>query len=171
MIVDSKCNKLDEIEVEKSQNFIKNSIIIEDNVKIRNLPTIFWLTCLFTCITYGYLAPFSFISSGFLTDYFFKDMNKKDAQRKAGEYISLPPLISVFAIPFFGWLVDLFGKRAYLTLISSLLGFLGFLSFFFLPVPLPGFIIYGICGSLTSTIVWSILALVVKGDYIVIIIK
>ena len=170
MIVDSKLTKSDsdsnsEEEIEK-QNLIKSSIIIQDNVSIRNLPTIFWLSCLFATVTYGYLAPFSFISSGFLTDYFFKDLPKKEAQRKAGIFISLPPLISVFGVPFFGWLVDLFGKRAYLTLISSLLGLLCFLSFFILD-PLIGFIIYGICSSLTSAVVWSILALVVKGDYIV----
>ena len=151
----------------ETKKLISSSIIIQENTSLRNLPTIFWLTCLFATITYGYIAPFSFISSGFLTDYFFKNLSKEDAQTKAGIYISIPPTISVICIPIFGWIVDLLGKRANLTLLSSLLGLMTFLSFYLGLDPLCGFIIYGICSSLTSSVLWSILAIILKGDYIV----
>ncbi len=157
----------DEIDVE-TKKLIGSSIIIQENTSIKNLPAIFWLTCLFATITYGYIAPFSFISSGFLTDYFFTNMSKSDAQTKAGIYLSIPAIISVIFVPIFGWLVDSFGKRAYLTFLSSFLGLMTFVSFFFFKEPIFGFIIFGTCTSLTSTIVWNILALVVKGDHIVI---
>lgn len=171
IFVDKKGEEIYELKKDKGakENLNKefyDSVVIAENTSFRQLPAIYWLTCLFIIFCYGTYMPFNNIASGFLTETFFKDLEKQEAETKAGIYMSIPFAISCFCVPLFGHLVDKFGKRASITLLSSLLGVFGFASFFFLE-PVYGFIIIGFSYSLTATVCWNIISVVVKTDAIV----
>jgi nitrate/nitrite transporter NarK len=173
IIVDKKGDKVYGLNKDKESKENLNreffdSVLITENTSYRQLPAIYWLTCLFIIFCYGSYLPFNNIASGFLTETFFKDLENQEAEKKAGMYMSIPFIISCFFVPLFGHLVDKFGKRASITLLSSLLGVFGFASFFFL-APIFGFIIIGFSYSLTATVCWNIISVVVKNDAIVII--
>jgi MFS family permease len=142
---------------------LKKSVVTVENSNIKNLPVIYWITTLFTIFCYGSYMPFNFIASGFLTENFFNDIPKSQAEQKAGIYMSIPFAISCIFVPLFGLIVDKYGNRANITFISSILGIFGYTSFFYI-APLFGFITLGFSYSLTATVVWNIFSIVVKGN-------
>lgn len=172
IIVDKKGDEIYQLDKNKEvkENLNKEfyeSVVITESTSYRQLPAIYWLTCFYIIFCYGSYMPFNNIASGFLTETFFKHLEKKEAEKKAGIYMSIPFAISCFFVPLFGYLVDLYGKRASITILSSLLGVFGFASFFFLE-PIFGFIIIGFSYSLTATVCWNIISLVIKTEMIVI---
>jgi len=169
--VDKKGEEIYEINKHKTtqDNLNKefyDSVVIAENSSYKHLPAIYWFTCLFIIFGYGSYLPFNNIASGFLTETFFKDLDKQEAEKKAGFYMSIPFAISCFFVPIFGHLVDKYGKRATITLLSSLFGVFGFASFFFL-APVFGFVIIGFSYTLTATVCWNIISIVLKTDEIV----
>jgi len=173
IIVDKKGDDLYKQEYENIVKFrdlnneFYESVLITEKSSFSQLPSIFWFTTLFTLFCYGSYLPFNSIASGFLTENFFKDLNRKEAERNAGILMSIPFIIACISVPVLGYLIDIYGKRAYLTLISSILGIFGFISFLFIQ-PIFGFILIGFSYSLTSTVCWNIISIVVKNDSIVI---
>lgn len=139
------------------------SVVITQNSHFKNLPAMFWLTNIFTVFCYGAYLPFNFIASGFLIETFLKHLPKETAQQTAGIYMSLPFIISCFFVPIFGCYVDKYGKRANITILSSILGIIGFSTFLCLD-PIFGFIIIGFSYSFTSTVVWNIISIVLASS-------
>lgn len=171
IFLDKKGNEIYEIKNEENKNLkldkeFMDSVVITESTSFKSLPAIYWFTALYTLSCYGSYLPFNFIASGFLTENFFKDLPKSEAEQKAGFYMSIPFAISCVFVPLFGHLVDKFGKRANITVVSSLLGIFGFCSFFFLP-PIYGFVIIGFSYSFTATVCWNIISIVVKSENLV----
>ena len=157
--------KGDKIHNIKNNSEFSESVIIQET-NIKNLPNIFWVCTLFTMFCYGAYMPFNYIASGFLIENSFKDLPKEIAVQKAGLYMSIPFMISSVFVAFFGFLLDKVGKRANLAVVSSVLGILGFTSFYFFE-PLWGFVLIGFSYSLAATIVWNIMSIILKGNMLV----
>ncbi len=173
IIVDKKGDLLYTEDIAITQNDNPNkefyeSVVISKKSSIEDLPPIFWFTTFFIVFCYGSYMPFNFITSGFLTENFFINIPKDEAEKKAGMYMSLPYAISCILVPIIGKIIDKFGKRAYITVLSAFLGIFGFSSFFFLG-PIFGFIFIGFSYSLTANVGWNIISIVVNSECIVLI--
>jgi MFS family permease len=87
-------------------------------------------------------------------------------QKKSGELMSITFLISSFSFPVVGMLIDRFGQRAYLLLVSSLLILISFVQLFFL-YPFIPLVILGIAYSLFGGIVWPTISYLIKQQNLV----
>jgi MFS family permease len=132
---------------------------------VLEMGSLFWLITAICVFLYGGYLPFNYIASAFLTENYFSNMPKIDAQNKAGVYMSIPFFISAFMVPINGIIIDLFGQRAYLSLFSSFLGFISFTMFFYLP-PIYGLIMLGLTYSLFASVIWPAISLVVRKDLV-----
>lgn len=159
---------------DKQENTSETPSVIEsevfglESVKIlKSLNSLFWLISIICVTLYSAVLPFNYIASGFLTSTVFKDVtNKQQAQEKAGLYMSIPFFISAFLVPIFGTIIDQYGKRAHLTLLSSMLGFASFALFFYLPA-MYGLVLLGITYSMFASVIWPAISLVVKKSEVV----
>jgi MFS family permease len=128
---------------------------------IGELGTLFWLITLLCLTLYGAVLPFNYIASGFLTETYFKNMSKVEAQNNAGIYMSIPFFISAFVVPLYGIIIDKYGQRAYLSLFASICGFICFIMLYIFP-PILGLIILGLTYSMFASVIWPAISLVVK---------
>ena len=125
----------------------------------------FWLITALCLTLYGAVLPFNYIASGFLTETYFKDMSKIEAQNKAGIYMSVPFFISAFMVPIYGILIDKYGQRANLSLFASFVGLICFTMFYYCP-PLLALIILGLTYSMFASVIWPCISLVVKKNLV-----
>jgi MFS family permease len=132
---------------------------------ILELGSLFWLISLICLFLYGGYLPFNYIASGFLTENYFNNMPKVDAQNKAGLFMSVPFFISAIMVPIYGIIIDIFGQRAYLSLFASFLGFISFTMFFYVP-PIYALIMLGLTYSLFASVIWPAISLVVRKDLV-----
>lgn len=127
--------------------------------------SLFWLITLLCVTLYGGYLPFNYIASGFLTEKYLKNLPKIEAQNSAGLYMSVPFFISAFMVPLYGILIDMYGQRAYLSLVASILGFFSFTMFYYLP-PIYAFIMLGMTYSMFASVIWPAISLVVRKDLV-----
>jgi MFS family permease len=159
---------------DKSENYNEIPASLEseafglDSVKIlKELNSMFWLISIICITLYGAVLPFNYIASGFLTSTVFADVRDKQlAQEKAGIYMSIPFFISAFMVPLYGTVIDKFGQRAYLTLISSVVGLGSFAMFFYLPAAY-ALVLLGMTYSMFASVIWPAISLVVKKSQVV----
>jgi len=78
---------------------------------------------------YGIFLPFNYISSSFFISKWYNNEVTEESLHRAGEAMGIPFLISGFLVPFIGYLVDRYGKRASLMLISAIILLLTFMMF------------------------------------------
>ena len=145
------------------ENFEDDSLASISSVA--ELGSIFWIISLLCVTLYGAVLPFNYIASGFLTENYFNNIPKAEAQNKAGLYMSVPFFISAFMVPIYGMLIDNYGQRAYMSLFASICGFICFLMFYFLP-PLYGLITLGMTYSMFASVIWPAISLVVRKDLV-----
>ncbi len=140
-----------------------------ESIKIlKDLNSMFWLISIICITLYGAVLPFNYIASGFLTTTVFADVTDKQlAQEKAGLYMSIPFFISAFMVPLYGTIIDKFGQRAYLTLLSSVVGLLSFAMFFYFPAAY-ALVLLGMTYSMFASVIWPAISLVVKKSQVVI---
>lgn len=149
-----------------SEDKVEDEINFCDSISsMRDLGTMFWIITLLCLTLYGAVLPFNYIASGFLTETYFKDMNKIEAQNKAGVYMSVPFFISAFMVPMYGSIIDKYGQRAYLSLLASMVGLLCFTMFYYCP-PLLALIILGLTYSMFASVIWPAISLVVKKNLV-----
>jgi len=158
---------------DKAENYneapdIESEVFSLDSVKIlKDLNFMFWLISIICITMYGAVLPFNYIASGFLTSTVFSNVkDKQKAQEKAGLYMSIPFFISAFMVPIFGTIIDKFGQRAYLTLLSSVVGFVAFMMFSYFN-PIYALIVLGLTYSMFASVIWPAISLVVKKSYVV----
>ena len=138
---------------------VEEEVEIVDLSSISNLRYIFWILAMICVCLYGGFLPFNNIASAFLTATYFKDLPENEARNKAGVYMSIPFIIGIFFVPLFGYLIDKFGKRAHLSLLSAILGLFCF--FLFITItPLIPLIILGLTYSLFASVIWPSIAIV-----------
>jgi MFS family permease len=132
---------------------------------VKEFGSMFWLVTLLCVTLYGAVLPFNYIASGFLTETYFRGLNKVEAQNRAGVYMSVPFFISAFMVPIYGILIDKYGQRAYLSLIASGVGLLCFILFYIVN-PLIALIILGLTYSMFASVIWPCISLVVKKSHV-----
>lgn len=128
---------------------------------ISEFKLLYWLITVVCLLTYGTVLPFNFIIVNYLTTTHFKEMQTTEARHKAGIYMAIPFFIGALIIPVFGFIIDKYGKRAYLTLVSALLTSIVFLLFFFCD-PLFPLILIGITYSMFAAVIWPSISLIIS---------
>jgi len=134
---------------------------------LSKLGSLFWLISIMCFLLYGSFIPFTNISSAFLIENYFQSstLTIEEIQKKAGLYMSIPFYICSIIVPIVGYLIDLIGQRAYLSLLTSIIGVLAFCMFYFLP-PIWPLIMLGINYSLFVSIIWPAIAFVIDDKQI-----
>lgn len=157
--MDYNQDKQQKFEEEKEEG---NEVLSFETLKyLKELNSLFWLSVILCMILYATFISFKYISTGWLTSTVFADLKDKEiAEEKAGIYISIPFLISTFLIPLFGYLIDIFGQRGYLILVSSIVSLISYILFYFLN-PLIGFSLLGLAYSVYSIATWAAISLAV----------
>lgn len=125
---------------------------------VRYFPKTFWLLC-FICVSY-YVTIFPFIGLGTV---FFQRKYQFSAV-EANSVDSVPYLISAFASPVFGVLVDLLGRNLIWVTVAvfGTLGAHGLLAFTFLN-PWVAMVFMGLMYSLLACAFWPLVAMVIPG--------
>lgn len=133
---------------------------------LKEFSRLYWIiTILCTCL-YGAVMPFNYIASGFFTSTFLSHMNKVDAQNTAGLYMSIPFFVSAFLVPLYGFMIDRYGKRAYLSFVAAVTSLISFVVFYFFP-PIFGLVLLGCTYSMFASVIWPAISLVVKPSLVV----
>ncbi len=148
-------------ELEEEMSFV------ESIYALKTFNSMFWLICILCTLLYSTILPFNYIASGFLTDTYFKHMklSHEESQNLAGIYMSVPFFIAGFLIPINGFLIDVFGKRAYFILLSSILAFCTFILFYF-TTPMVGLVLLGVTYSVFAAVIWPVISLVVRKSHV-----
>jgi nitrate/nitrite transporter NarK len=134
-----------------------------DNIEfsdIKNLSYIFWLLVAICVFLYGGFIPFNNIAAGFITNTYLINMSKIDATNKAGMYMAIPFTIGIFFVPFYGYLIDKIGERAYMSLAASCSGLMVF-TLLYVCSPIIPLILLGLTYSLFASLIWPSMAIVV----------
>ena len=120
----------------------------------------FWLLVINCCLIYGCVEPWMKIGGSFMQSVF------GFGHAKANYFLTLPYLTSAILTPFIGYLVDRFGYRCHLLLISAILLTIihylfmeGFINEYLNAVSL---IIIGIAYSIFCGVIWPSFAIVVN---------
>ncbi|KAK8784744.1 hypothetical protein V5799_008891, partial [Amblyomma americanum] len=123
---------------------------------VRYFPKTFWLLC-FICVSY-YVTIFPFIGLGTV---FFQRKYQFSAV-EANSVDSVPYLISAFASPVFGILVDLLGRNLIWVTVAvfGTLAAHGLLAFTFLN-PWVAMVLMGLMYSLLACAFWPLVAMVI----------
>jgi MFS family permease len=128
--------------------------------KLITTPSFIYITLL--CVTF-YSAVFPFQS--FSADFFLNKFNL--TQQQSGQIASYLSLGTLFFTPFFGFLVDRFGRSATLMIFGSLLLVLIHLTFAFTNInPVIPMIFLGIAFSLVPAAMWPSVAKIVSQERI-----
>ena len=109
-------------------------------------------------MVYGCVLPWNNIGGQLI------QLQYDKTEKQSNTYLALPYLVSAFCVPFFGFAVDLLGRRAELLVVSTVA--LATTHFLFAWVssisPLYPLICLGIAYSIYASAIWPSIALVVK---------
>ena len=125
--------------------------------------SLFWVISIICLVLYGTVLPFNYIATGFFCDTSLKSYPQSEAKNIAGIYMGVPFLISALMVPVFGIIIDKFGKRAYITLLSGVLCVLSFVLFYLLEPIIP-LIILGLTYSIFAAVIWPSISVVVNNE-------
>ena len=138
----------------------RSKFSFKDFKKLITTPSFIYITLL--CVTF-YSAVFPFQS--FSADFFLNKFNL--TQQQSGQIASYLSLGTLFFTPFFGFLVDRFGRSATLMIFGSLLLVLIHLTFAFTNInPVIPMIFLGIAFSLVPAAMWPSVAKIVSQERI-----
>lgn len=127
----------------------------------KHLNTLFWILTFLCLTTYGSVMPFNYIATGFFTATTLKDMPSIEARKMAGIYMGVPFFIGAIMVPIVGALIDKFGNRTILALLSGAMCLITFV-FFYLMQPLFPLILLGISYSIFAAVIWPSIAISVN---------
>jgi len=143
----------------ENKSFIQPLINVYHDIKSYSAG--FWLLLLSCVLVYGAIIPFNSISKSLLTQKFGLD------SPGASAVMGIPFLISAISTPFLGGLIDKFGYRAILILVSSSAIIFVHTCLYLMPgtqnwfmyVP---FVVQGVAYSIYSSALWPSIAYVVE---------
>ncbi|KAI1318111.1 hypothetical protein EDD11_007163 [Mortierella claussenii] len=127
---------------------------------LQHFPLTFWLICTLTVLLYGTVVPFNNVASDFLQSKWYPGN-----PRKAAAVMGIPDTIGALLVPGFGWIVDRYGRRASVLIVSagvmvvvhSTLGFT-------MINPIFAFSLLGIAYSMYGVALWPSIACVITNE-------
>ena len=128
---------------------------------LKSFNILFWLISFICIMLYGSVLPFNYFATGFFLSTSLRSLPERAAREKAGVFMGIPFFISAIMVPIFGYIIDKYGKRAFLTLLSGILCVISFICLYlFYPVfPL---ILLGVTYSLFAAVIWPSISIVVN---------
>lgn len=116
-------------------------------------------------IMYGIFLPFNYISSSFFIHSWYDGKSSPEAIQIAGIAMGMPFIMSAFLVPLTGYMIDAYGGRVYLMIISSVTTILTFALYIVAP-PMYGLVFFGFSFSLFAAIVWPAITMVIPRNLV-----
>ena len=156
--INNNNNNNTEIQVNNSNNTHNNCNKFQHIFKQFN--TLYWLLTFLCLTTYGCVMPFNYIATGFFTSTVFSSYSLNEGRHMAGVYMGIPFFIGAIMVPIFGWIIDKFGNRSVLTLISGCMCLFTFVLFYLIKPLLP-LILLGVTYSIFASVIWPSISIAV----------
>ena len=155
---------------DKAMNEASDKISEEDVVKVnmcelvtefKKLNKLFWILTMLCLSTYGCVLPFNYIATGFFTSTTLKNRPPNEARKIAGVYMGVPFFIGAIMVPIFGGVIDKFGNRTIMALISGVMCLITFI-FFYIMEPILPLILLGVSYSIFASVIWPSISIAVN---------
>lgn len=139
---------------DKAMNEASDKISQQDVVKVnmcelvtefKKLNKLFWILTMLCLSTYGCVLPFNYIATGFFTSTTLKNRPPNEARKIAGVYMGVPFFIGAIMVPIFGGVIDKFGNRTIMALISGVM-----------------WILLGVSYSIFASVIWPSISIAVN---------
>lgn len=116
-------------------------------------------------IMYGIFLPFNYIASAFFIHSWFDGKSSPEAIHIAGIAMGMPFIMSAFLVPMTGYMIDCYGGRVYLMIISSATTIVTFALYILAP-PIYGLVFFGFSFSIFAAIVWPAITMVIPRNLV-----
>ena len=127
---------------------------------LKNLNLLFWLISIIILTSYGSLMPFNYLSVGF-----FAQSPYNISKKEAGILMGVPFLMAAIFVPLLGIIIDKYGYRCFLTIISGVFCFISFILFNFIKPYIP-LIFLGFGYSIFASVLWPAVPIVLNNKEI-----
>lgn len=127
---------------------------------IKQLNLMFWILSILILLAYGCLMPFNYMAVGFFTK------NYKISKNLAGTLMGTPFLMGAFFVPLLGVIVDKYGYRAEMVLISGFFLLFSFILFNFMNPYIP-ILLLGFGYSIFACVLWPSISIAVIDKHFV----
>ena len=129
--------------------------------EFKKLNKLFWILTMLCLSTYGFVLPFNYIATGFFTSTTLKNRPPNEARKMAGVYMGVPFFIGAIMVPIFGGVIDKFGNRTIMALISGVMCLITFI-FFYIMEPIFPLILLGVSYSIFASVIWPSISIAVN---------
>ena len=161
---DKAMKDIDELDIpdkkDTSINTHHKCVLFESILSFNSL---FWIMCVICLLLYGTVLPFNYIATAFFCSTSLSSYSENEARNIAGIYMGVPFLLSAPMVPLISCLIDKFGKRANMALISGVLCVISFFLFYIM-TPLVPLIFLGVTYSIFAAVIWPSLTIVIYNE-------